>query len=42
MPPVEAADRLGQALEIFQRIGAAEAADLSREMGALIKAGPAG
>ena len=39
---VEAADRLRQALEIFQRIGAAEAADLSRELSALIKAGPTG
>jgi hypothetical protein len=29
-------------LKIFQRIGAAEAADLSRELGALTKAGPTG
>ena len=31
---------LRQALEIFQRIGAAEAADVARELGALIKADP--
>ena len=38
----EAADRLRQALEIFQRIGAAEAADVSGELAALIKAEPTG
>ena len=38
----QAADRMRQALEIFQRIGAAEAPGVSRELGALIKAGPAG
>jgi tetratricopeptide (TPR) repeat protein/transcriptional regulator with XRE-family HTH domain len=31
---------LAQAVEIFQRIGAAEAADVSRELDALIRAGP--
>ena len=35
-----AADMLRQALEIFQQIGAAETADVSRELNALIKAGP--
>src|SRR6516165_5481214 len=38
----EAEGRLRQAVEIFWRIGAAEAADISRELGALIKTGPAG
>jgi len=38
----EAEDGLQQALEIFQRIGAAEATGVSRELGALVKAGPAG
>ena len=33
---------LWQALEIFQQIGAAEAAEVSRELSALIKAGPTG
>jgi tetratricopeptide (TPR) repeat protein/transcriptional regulator with XRE-family HTH domain len=37
-----AENRLRQALEIFQRIGAAEAADLSHELGALIKAASTG
>jgi hypothetical protein len=38
----EAESRLRQALEIFQRIGTAEAADLSHELGALIKAASTG
>ena len=38
----KAADMLRQALEIFQRTGAAEAADVARELGALIKADPTG
>jgi tetratricopeptide (TPR) repeat protein/transcriptional regulator with XRE-family HTH domain len=38
----EAEDRLRQALDIFQRIGAAEAADVSGELAALIKAEPTG
>ena len=38
----EAADRLQQALDIFQWIGAAEAADVSGELAALIKAEPTG
>jgi hypothetical protein len=33
---------LRQALEVFQRIGAAEAIDVARELGALIKARPTG
>ena len=37
-----AEDMLRQALEIFQRIGAPEAADISGELGTLIKAGPTG
>ena len=35
-----AAALLRQALEIFQRIGAAEAGDLCRELAALTEAGP--
>jgi hypothetical protein len=31
---------LGRALEIFQRIGAAEVGDVSRELAALAEAGP--
>ncbi len=38
----EAEDRLRQALEIFQRIGAAEAADIAHELSTLINAAPAG
>jgi transcriptional regulator with XRE-family HTH domain/tetratricopeptide (TPR) repeat protein len=38
--PTEAADNLRQALEIFQRIGAAEVGDVSRELTALTGAGP--
>ena len=38
----EAEDRLQQALDIFQWIGAAEAADVSGELAALIKAEPTG
>jgi tetratricopeptide (TPR) repeat protein/transcriptional regulator with XRE-family HTH domain len=38
----EADDRLRQGLEVFRRIGAAEAADVSCELGALVKAGPMG
>ena len=38
----EADDRLRQAVQIFQRIGAAGAAGISRELGALIKTGLAG
>ena len=36
----QAAALLRQALEIFQRIGAAEADDVSRELAALTEAGP--
>jgi tetratricopeptide (TPR) repeat protein len=36
----EAADDLRRAVEIFQRIGAAEAGDVSRELAALTEAGP--
>jgi tetratricopeptide (TPR) repeat protein len=36
----QAAALLRQALEIFQRIGAAEAGDVSRELAALTEAGP--
>jgi tetratricopeptide (TPR) repeat protein/transcriptional regulator with XRE-family HTH domain len=36
----QAAALLGRALEIFQRIGAAEAGDVSRELAALAEAGP--
>jgi len=38
----EAEDKLRQALKIFQRIGTADAADVSRELDALVKAAPAG
>jgi len=38
----EAADGLRQALDIFQRIGAAEAVDVSAELQALTDARPAG
>jgi tetratricopeptide (TPR) repeat protein/transcriptional regulator with XRE-family HTH domain len=37
-----AEDKLRQALKIFQRIGTADAADVSRELDALVKAAPAG
>jgi len=36
----QAAALLRQALEIFQRIGAVEVGDVSRELAALTKAGP--
>ena len=38
----EAEDRLRRAVQIFRRIGAAGAAGISRELGALIKTGLAG
>jgi hypothetical protein len=38
---VQGAALLRQALEIFQRIGAAEAAELSAELAALTEPGPA-
>ena len=38
--PTQAAALLRQALEIFQRTGAAEAGDVSRELAALAEAGP--
>jgi hypothetical protein len=38
----EAADGLRQALDIFQRIGAAEAVDVSAELRALTDTRPAG
>jgi len=39
--PAEAADTLRQALEIFRRIGAAEAADVSADLRALTDPRPA-
>ena len=39
-PPAGFAGLLRQALEIFQRIGTAEADEISRELAALTEAGP--